>query len=439
MRFYQELDCKCSKEIKIKEEKICFCCKNPITEKNLSTYSNDKLFFCNECVNKYFRICCECGEKHYYLFMHNSVNYNDFICKICYEKKYCNCRGCGHNIKKEFAKNMGKYYVCDKCYPKYFVKCSHCKKLINGFESPIRKSPQRKNYCDDCYDTLFRICDSCRQIFNRNRLKIDDSGRHLCLSCFKRNFIVHDYFYLPKLKFSNCKEEKNSLFMGLELEVSKENYKEFLHPKLFLSFLKKLGVYNLYFLKRDSSVSAFEIVSHPFTLKFAKNCMKINKITEWLEKNNYNLDNCGLHIHLDRNYFQETDIIKLRIFFSRFKNELYLISNRDNPSNKYCLYEKYCLKTISNLKNQRGRHCAFNINTNKNTVEVRIFNGTFKYSLILSWLEFCQCLSDFVKNNKLELFSSIKRNESWEAFILASKKYSKLYELLKEKGLIKCV
>jgi hypothetical protein len=383
-----------------------------------------------------YYICKECGEEVLVNMLYKIKN-GTLICKSCLEKKYLKCYICGNyiNVNKSFQKDHR--FFCESCFKKTFIKCHKCKGEINGLKETIKTGIGGQKYCRKCFYEIFNICRCCHVTFYLREGMYDDNGVFWCLRCFARMNIVHEYNYLPKLNFLSDKKEKNVLFMGMELEVGKTKYNENVHPKDFLNFLKKIGVFGFYFLKRDSSISAFEIVSHPFSLLFAKKNMKINEIVKWLAKKDYNLSNCGLHIHLDRNYFDEMDIIKMRIFFSRFKNELFVISGRENPDNEFCLYEKYCFKKMSSLFNQKGRHCAFNINTNKSTVEIRIFKGSFSYNLILSYLEFCQCLSGFVKSNDID-FTSHQKKKIWLEFVVKSKKFSNLYNLLKQRELIKC-
>ncbi len=421
----------------LEKHRTCIFCGN-ILENEKDYFQSPKRggYVCASC-EKYTSVCVECGIKELNQDLFKTAN-GERICGSCLDKKYTKCYLCGRIYRKnEIIVGDGKFF-CEYCFKITFVKCHKCKKEINGLVESIKEGLDHYKYCNSCFNKIYRRCSHCHRIFYLRNGRFDENGDFLCFNCFRRTSIIHEYSYLPKLNFWSDKKEKNVLFMGMELEVGKTKYDENIHPKEFLNFLKKMGIFKFYFLKRDSSISAFEIVSHPFTLLFAKKNMKINDIIKWLTKKDYNLSNCGFHIHLDRNYFCESDIIKMRIFFSRFKDNLYLLSGRETPDNKFCLYEKYCFKKMNSLSNQRGRHCAFNINTNKSTVEVRIFKGTFNYDLILAYLEFCQCLSGFVKSNTVG-FTSHQKKKIWEEFIRKSKKFHNLYKLLKEKELTKCV
>jgi hypothetical protein len=427
--------------------KICyFCCKTVLNINNSFKSLTKKHYACEDCAKIHLRECSECGKKEFYSFMHTVAHSKNLICGICLDAKYHYCRICRRIFKTNDLIKKYDEYFCISCHDKTFVKCHKCKKEIIGFKEPIRYGTDFYSYCDKCFHKSFGICVECNGTY-RIREGEYENGEFICNRCLsRRDSVVYEYNYLPELKFLcnkkemlNIKTKNNILFMGMELEVGKTKYKVNKHPKEFLKFLKRIGVYDYYFLKKDSSISAFEIVSHPFSLIFAKESMRIDKIVKWLIKEDYNLSNCGFHVHLDRKFFLESDIIKMRIFFSRFKDKLFLISGRDDPVNEYCLYEKYSLKTLYSLTNQKGRHCAFNINTRKNTVEIRIFKGTFDYDLILSYLEFCQYLSEFVKINPLEFISQEEKNKVWLAFTNASKKYINFYNLLKQKDLIRCV
>jgi hypothetical protein len=162
-------------------------------------------------------------------------------------------------------------------------------------------------------------------------------------------------------------------------------------------------------------------VTHPFTLKYAHKHIKWHKILEWLIENNYTSyksGRCGLHVHLDKDYFDEMDIIKMRTFFSGTSNEIFKFSRREGKDNQYCIYERFDKRNFFNAS-QNGRHCALNINTNKNTVEIRVFRGTLNTNRFIASLQFCDALANFIKVTSGSFFVSNVSSEKvlWNEFL----------------------
>ena len=110
-----------------------------------------------------------------------------------------------------------------------------------------------------------------------------------------------------------------------------------------MEFLKKQKIDDRYYFKQDGSINnGFEVVTHPFTIVYAHHHLKFQKIIKWLEKRNfmsYETGACGLHIHLDRDFFNELDITKLRLFFSANREHLYKFSKREGKNDSFCEYE----------------------------------------------------------------------------------------------------
>ncbi len=250
-----------------------------------------------------------------------------------------------------------------------------------------------------------------------------------CYACNPVSKEIKNYNYTPnswhfkeeKYEITDKKEVGNKVFplyIGMELEVEpydRDPNRVLSYATNFRNFLTGLNVHKMFYFKHDGSVQGFEIVTHPFSLKYAKN-LELRKILEWLTKEqytSYSNGRCGLHIHLDKNYFNHFDIIKLRMFFSRNQKQIKIFSKRDGCNTKYCGIEEFSLKNFL-YGGQEGRYWALNMNTGKNTIEIRIFRGTLDYARLIASMQFCEAVALFVKTVGI---GYISKQISWEYFI----------------------
>ena len=135
------------------------------------------------------------------------------------------------------------------------------------------------------------------------------------------NGTIRNPNYKPS-RFKKCKMLwENTLYMGVELELEKDPSCEAdisdttVNLNSILTKLKN----NIFYYKRDSSLTSkgIEMVSHPFTLQYAHNKLKLKRIFNVIkEMKLQDTDNCGLHIHLNKKFFTKKELYKLRLFFS---------------------------------------------------------------------------------------------------------------------------
>jgi hypothetical protein len=354
-------------------------------------------------------------------------------------KSYCPiCRGLFTISKMIFDKETGLCF-CSKCFKASRGKCTICSKEICNVSAPTFGT---KFYCKKCWEERFSICRGCNRAYRKDDLFDEGGGNYYCNKCWSKIGAVHDYSYVPKLKFNLLDEEqkvKSVLFMGIELEVAHPEEDEQKIGKKFKKFLQNEKIESHYYLKHDHSVHGFEIVTHPFTLKYGLEKMKFKEILIWLKEQDFYCENCGLHIHIDRKFFETNEIIFMRMFMSCFKKQIFILSKREDENNEFCRYENFnSVEYFLRSPSQKGRHWAFNVKTNKDTSEIRVFKGTLKYNVFRTALEFAQCLSDFSKECDINLFKLRTRKKViWDKFVRkakSSKKYEYLVNLMiKEK------
>lgn len=391
-----------------KSKQQCCVCKKTFTIYKKFNIQGSNYFYCAFCLRKKGEVCCKCNSLYpSALIKHFSYN-NDILvfCSYCYKNEIISCRLCSQKtFKEKVLGGADGFYYCKKCWLKKF------------------------NYCYRCHKSSYK-----------EDLRIEgESGKLYCNECWIKYHLIHDYSYQPRYKMNKCLEETSStLFMGLELEVEHNKTPEIVATQ-FLEFLKTIDMEKFIYFKYDASVRGFEIVTHPFSLKYITTNMQIPKILNWLEENGFKVSaRCGLHFHLDNEFLTKDNRVKMRIFISKYQDNIFEISGRQNKNNEFCVYEVYELRYFKEIGlEQDGRHWAYNCDTDKRTSEIRMFNGTLDTNKFFGALQFAHSLANYVKTISLHDFEEKNTDyyDLWESYIKlvnGNKNYKELIELLKE-------
>lgn len=243
-----------------------------------------------------------------------------------------------------------------------------------------------------------------------------------------------------KLNFGKFESEAVPLYMGVELEVDTQygNGDDFddeenddndqfdmnernTHSNIALHKIAN-GTETI-FSKTDGSLNnGFEIVSHPLTLATHLKKMQWQKGMDYLTKIGYkshNTNTCGLHIHINRNFFGATkpnqnlngakiaylmeknqfDFVKFTRRkggqldrWARFGDMSRYISPQVSPRTKSML-----LTSFRNQYPHRNKYVALNT-IHPNTFEFRIFKGTLNYGTFVATLQLVDNLARLVKD-----------------------------------------
>jgi hypothetical protein len=386
----------------------CFECKKEFSEKELIQCVDDE-YYCDDCKSEKFSICEECGDE----ILAAEAIYSD----------------------------LGGADYCSNCYNDNFVNCHHCDEELRIGDA--QTGADDNTYCDSCWSERFIRCDDCGNTEFMDDVYYDEEeDRSYCQHCHRgerRSSVLHDYGYAPSPEFYKFKWDI-PFYMGVELEVQRdENYGRYADK--FMDFLTKAGTDKYFYLKHDGSLhdKGFEIVSQPFTLQYAHKNLGFNKILKWLKDNELTSEesgDCGLHIHISKNFFEERDIIKLRLFFKQNAVQLRQFSKRgkDDTDYTYCRFEDTEIKEIIKNKEQEGRYWAVNLNSSRETVELRLFRGTLDITRFIAILQFVDAVSHFVKEigvTSLIIGEGKYRGNSWELFTDWCKEENKYEAMLK--------
>lgn len=243
------------------------------------------------------------------VFVHrNGVNYGSFAIAGDEEQLFHRC-----TISKYLTTNLSSYFNelviqnGDKAYTSYQVEtapsCTACNKV--DFDGKNIQVHGTNTFCNECATDFKKVMGD--DLSNYDPKKYTIIG-------------AHDN---PSLKFSKYESEITPLYLGVELEVDTQHeasddddnededfdggYTERTHTKYANMALQTISADDYLFVKRDGSLSSgFEMVSHPLTLSKHTKTMHWKEGFDLLTKLGYkshNAGTCGLHIHINRDFF----------------------------------------------------------------------------------------------------------------------------------------
>ena len=131
-----------------------------------------------------------------------------------------------------------------------------------------------------------------------------------------------------------------------------------------------------------------------------------NQVKDFL--GSYSRSSTGVHIHISRDTLTKLQILRIISFINNEMNFNYLarVAGREFFNNQYCetLHKNYDLLKLNhyfaNYPNliYPAKYSAVNL-SKKSTVELRIFKGNIRFDVLNRYVEFTDCLINFVKNS----------------------------------------
>lgn len=355
------------------------------------------------------------------------------------EKKTCHF--CGRNLKENNTFFLGDVGMCESCFSEHTSVCERCGERLWSYDVC---GGDNYTLCQNCYDSYYTTCEECGAVIHNDDAQyFTDDDIPYCQGCFdekERSEIIHDYNYKPEPLFCG----NDNLFLGVELEI--DNAGEYAGNAESILNVANKNNENVY-CKHDGSIEeGFEIVSHPMTLDYHINSMDWHGVFAKAVNMGYRshqTDTCGLHIHINRNYFgetyeeQEAAIARVVYFVEAHWNELLKFSRRTEDAimrwaSRYGIFENTKNTYDKAKKGSYGRYVCINLQ-NLNTIEFRIFKGTLKYKTFIATLQLVHEICIKAKKLNDKEFESL----CWGDFVLSINKETKveLIEYLKSKRL----
>lgn len=393
----------------------CEICGQIIEDLDNATEVESGVYICNECNADNYVKCDNCGD---WIHVDDSIYVDDYIfcSEECAEDKgYKKCDDCGNwfNYDCEGIRTAYGDYVCDHCANNYFY-CEHCEEYYA--EDDVEYSRRNDEYmCRDCYEDYG--CDD------------DEPDEDIFFSYHNWNGTWKPRYTIEDLKetYTKFKDELKGLSytrkkdfiigklltIGFELETENTNGEtsRIEYCETLDNMLKDNKGSLVHFEEDGSLQDGVEIISQPFTLNYLRQHEDLLK--EALQKardmgyTSHNNGRCGLHFHINRNYFGDNntyDVDKLNLFFETYKENMQLFSRRNDYH--YCKFisddkslndtQKLSLKVLNKYKNTT-RYYVVN-NDNYRTIEIRIMRGTLAFTTFMASAEFVFNLARVVEN-----------------------------------------
>lgn len=238
-------------------------------------------------------------------------------------------------------------------------------------------------------DYAYQRCDECGLCFSRDYDMHHRDGDCYCDECWEdMEPVIYEYHKYYDGYYPRSLARESPLFMGFELEVDDVRCD---CEDLAASVLDgdRTGVLHCEY---DCTV-AFEFISQPCTLEYHKN----QHYNDWFLSeldgrcSSHDAGTCGLHVHVNKSFFDDRGYDRLKTILFFFKEELFQFSRRQRWDYGYADFNERIAKeyvTIKKAKNSKhyGHSTWFNEN-NSSTYEFRFFRGTLKYETFMASLE----------------------------------------------------
>ncbi|MGN1339172.1 MAG: amidoligase family protein [Oscillospiraceae bacterium] len=336
-----------------------------------------------------------------------------------FEEEFSCCGNCGHYYRRDDMTwvESEDEYICEDCLDEEFSCCDHCN---NWFRTDDMESDDYTVVCSRCFSNYYRCCEDCACII-RDVYVTWVGDYPYCEECAPDEN-VHSYSYKPDPVFHrigyhgfrpSIDGERQPLYLGVELEVDNGNDESCVSSKF-----DEDDVY----CKEDGSLGSygFEIVSHPRTLESHKEYDWGEIMDKCLhyEYRSHNTSTCGLHIHVNRDFFgtyTDSDLAaaKLILLMARFWDGFFVPFSRrssdalsewaEKPLSTDTPEKGDTIETIQEkVRNAaRNRYKAVNVR-NRDTIEFRLFRGTLRYETFIATLELVDGLCNWVNNHTLD-------------------------------------
>ena len=330
------------------------------------------------------------------------------LCARCRSMLTTVCDHCGARIWRDDDCGSGSLVLCEHCRDNYYSECVECGHLVLTDDLHYLNDDDNEGYCDSCWHDH----EACQ--------------------------VIRNYYYKPQPIFYG----EGKRFLGVELEMDGGGERDS-NARQILGKANGNGLEHAY-AKHDGSLDeGIELVTHPMTLDYHLNEMPWEAVVKEaisLGYTSHQARTCGLHVHVNRNAFGETqaaqeDVIARILFFvENHWNELLRFSRRTQRQMEQWA-ARYGRKddpkaVLDHAKNnQFERYTCVNL-TNYNTIEFRMFRGTLKLNTLKATLQIVERICDVA----LFLSDQEIKNLSWSDFA-AGCTAPELVQYLKERRL----
>ena len=323
--------------------------------------------------------------------------------------------------------------------------CNHC--LNNNYMwSEVMEEYIHEDECvwvgDDCMTEDYReenytCCDCCGEWFDSTCEGCEsDDGYDLCDSCAEDYTLPSGAVYYRDSGYIRCYHPDINLhfygdgpkFLGCEYEVQGGGCCSHIAESIF-------GDYREFYCSSDSSLDeGFEAITHPCSPDYLLSNIDWEEITKRLGRNDYDEEEgAGFHIHISREHFKsQSHIGKLIKFFSENYQTMMEFGNRDwDNADSYAKPTAFDdddkFIDIYN-ETRKDRYHAVNVWPSE-TVEIRLFNTTYRPEVIRSYIQFVDVITDLANGTYADMTFDNVRVKATE------RGYNELISYMDEQGI----
>ena len=351
-------------------------------------------------------ICKDCGciidtEREDYLEVGG-----EYVCECCMDD-YIICEECGDVVHVDDAyETHDEEWICEYCRNRYYEECACCNELYRRVD--LYETRDGDLVCEPCIEWNYCYCEECG-----NYVHCDDydSDEECCVWCAEEHEerVIKPYHYHKRFApiFFDMGENDDNYYIGPEIEL-RTHESEQATAKALADILGDRA-----YFEDDCSVQ-YEMILQPHTYSALVYSNEIREAFEYMKEHCY-ADRTGLHIHISRTAFGETEeeqsdnIAKLVILHNEgfAFNQLAKLSRREQsqidqwcrPLSMKSRLTKEELKTRAKTyaRYDGGHGVALNCENSK-TVEFRLGSGTVDYDEFLNWVDVIRTLVEVCKS-----------------------------------------
>ena len=342
--------------------------------------------------------CASCGNT-----TDDRVNYIEIDEQLYCDECGTQCSRCGERIGVDgtYISDVSETW-CDDCSSNYSSWCDGCEERYSDRVGHYEIVDRRDEYrCEYCASNNFMWCDDHDNYY--------DDYCPICEESESESSLIYDYSYKPEPIFFGT--DKHDLYFGIEVEA------EIWSGDIRSAALEAEGETSFY-LKRDSSIGnnsrydGFEIVSHPHTLdkwndpdnptiSYLETIREGHRARSWDAESS-----CGLHIHISRAGFGSgahthrflTLIYSNAVEMSKLGGRKGSTYAKFSDVYKFDDYGRPYRDFRDKIHNNRMTDRYSAVNTlNRETLELRWFQGTLKREGILANIQLAHAMVEYTR------------------------------------------
>ncbi len=325
------------------------------------------------------------------LFKKGEVNYTRVLAKNLHTHLPVNqCTDCAIWVKQDAGVMFDSDFYCEECSKAFKKKCTMCKKDFFAVDPVFLNSKREEVVCYDCFrDDCYECTHHSEPVFH----KVTD----IC----RAETQIKQYSYSPtKTRFVG--KSVYPFYLGVELEIHA------IRPKEVADFVRRKFPGDFYF-KSDGSIKdgGVEIISVPHTRESFLD-LDVSIIQKEF-KDYVKAEGCGgIHVHVDRKAFEDSQVKKILNFF--WENKKFVAEIAGRQSDDYAKIRnprEFPGDDLPNLITSSSlRYSALNF-CKKGTLEYRLFDSTLDYEKFQKNLDFVAALWLFGKSEDTKTSQSV--------------------------------